>query len=162
MKKFFLFVAMVATVALLNVSCKKDDKKDPQDVANNLIGDWQGYVSGYKKNGSQWDFNNERSYAVVRFLSSGNNAKSGMGNQVEFKNEYMEEQWDYSEFAWKLEDDKIRISYLTDGWSDVYINFNDAELNSSTFKGEMYDYSDHKYVFDLTKKTFNRWNEYVK
>ena len=29
MKKIFLFVAMVATVALLNVSCKKDDKKDP-------------------------------------------------------------------------------------------------------------------------------------
>ena len=161
MKKIFLFVAMVATVALLNVSCKKDDKKDPQEVANNLIGEWQGYISGYKKNNSQWDFNNERGYAVIRFLSAGNNNKSGMGNQLEFKNEHMTEKTDYAEFSWKIEDDKIRISYLMDGWGDVYIYFNDVELNSSVFKGEMFDYTDHKYVFDLTKKTFSRWNEFI-
>ena len=84
-----------------------------------------------------------------------------MGNQLEFKNEHMTEKTDYAEFSWKIEDDKVRIIYLADGWGDVYIYFNDVELNSSVFKGEMFDYTDHKYVFDLTKKTFSRWDEFI-
>ncbi|MBQ9640913.1 MAG: hypothetical protein IJV06_05090 [Bacteroidaceae bacterium] len=161
MKKIFLLMAVIATALLLNVSCKKDDKKEPQDVATWLVGDWQGYVSGYKKNNSQWDFNNERNYAVVRFVASSNGAKNGTGYQLEFKNEHMVEQTGFAEFFWKLEDENVRISYKTEGWGDVYFNFNDCELTASVFRGEMYDYTDHKYVFDFVKTSFSDWAKYM-
>lgn len=153
MKKIFLFLAMIAMIASVTVSCKKDDKKDPKDVAQLLSsGDWMGYVSGYKKNNSQWDFNNERNYAVVYFKRTAANATYGTGHQREYKNEHMNEQTGYAEFSWNVTDEQIRISYSTEGWSDVFIKLDDCDINNSQFKGDMYDYNDHKYVFDFNKQ----------
>lgn len=146
-------MAMIAMIASVTVSCKKDDKKDPKDVAQLLTsGEWAGYVTGYKKNNAQWDFNNERNYAVVHFNRTSENVTYGTGTQQEYKNEHSSEQSGYAEFTWSMTDNEIRIAYITDGWGDVYIKLDDCDITSSQFKGDMYDYYDHKYVFDFNKK----------
>ena len=161
MKKILVFMAIIATAATLCVGCKSDSKKDPQETINNLTGgDWQGYISGYKKNGSQWDFNKERNYVILHFERTGE--LNGTGRQLEFDNEYMREQTGYAEFNWRMTDDKIQISYSEQGWNDVYFEYNNCVIDGSQFKGDMFDYFDHKYVFELYKTTFTDWSKYNK
>ena len=87
---------------------------------------------------------------------------NGTGRQLEFDNEYMREQTGYAEFNWRMTDDKIQISYSEQGWNDVYFEYNNCVIDGSQFKGDMFDYFDHKYVFELYKTTFTDWSKYNK
>ena len=161
MKKIFMFMALTATVTLLCVSCKKDEKS-PEDTASELVGsDWQGYISGYKKNGSEWVFNNERNFAVVRFTANADDPLKGKGYQLEYENENKYENTGKAEFTWNVTDDKLHIAYITEGWGDVYLEYNkNCEIKGDRFSGEMFDYHDHKYVFEFWKTTFYGWEQF--
>ena len=116
MKKIFMFVAMIATITLLCTSCKKYEES-PQDFAATLVGnDWQGYISGYKKNGSEWTYNGERNYAVLHFVKAAvDSPLKGKGYQLEYENENKYEYNQKAEFTWNVTEDKTAAATIPIG-----------------------------------------------
>lgn len=163
MKKIFTCATVLFAAFLMFSSCNKDDNRDPKEVANLLIDyDWQGYQDAYKKNGSSWVDNDERTYNVLKFKKSLSGALSGTGYLLQFESEYMNTNPDVVNIIWRITDDRIEIEYDLPGWKGVYINFNDAVINENSFKGEMFDRYDHKYVFNFAKKRYSDWDKYFK
>jgi hypothetical protein len=167
MKKLLIFMTMFAAAALLTVSCSKDDDdKDPAVVVKDLTStDWQGEVKELRKrSGGSWEDGSQTHWAVMRFRAEGTKALSGIGYQLEYRNEHTtaENKTDESSFTWRIDGDKIRIIYNNREWHSLYINYNDANINASVFTGEMIDNEDdrYKFLFNFSKTTFSELDHY--
>lgn len=161
MKKLFTFASLLFATMLLMTSCKDDEGRDPQEISKILVNyDWQGYQDAYKKQGSGWIDNGERTYNVLRFNGVGTNPQSGTGYLLQFENEFKNNEPEAVKISWRIEDGQITIEYDKTGWQGVYINFNDAEIYGDTFRGDMFDRYDHKYTFKFSKQTYSNWDKY--
>ena len=163
MKKVFTIMTLFAALAIVTISCKDD--KDPEEVSKNITGtDWAGYLTEEKKNGSSWEYNKQRNYAVIHFNGTSTGTAvptSGTGYQVEFKNEFMAEKTGYSNFSWRLEGGELKMAYQADDWNDTYIDYNDATVTSTVFNGYMYDYTgNHRFRMELKANGSFDWSKW--
>ena len=163
MKKIFVLATIIAALALVTVSCSKD--KDPEEVSKNITGtDWAGYLTEERKDMGNWVDNNQRNFAVIRFIGTSTSANAiptgGTGYQVEFSNSYMNEKTGYSNFRWRLNDGHLEMTYETKGWDDTYIDYNDATVTATTLNGYMYDYSGHRFRMELTANGSFDWSKW--
>jgi len=168
MKKILTYVTVFAVVLMCLTACEKEKEFEPAEVANNLIGDWQGHIQEYKRmgdTGTNYYPNDDRKYVVMQFNKT--TETEGTGYQLEFKNESKFKngtESDKSKFDWKVREGRIEITYHQDGWSEVYMTYDKKSrdnISGSVFKGEFITYKgNYKYVIDLNKKYFAEWNKY--
>ena len=160
MKKLLVFLAVMLPIALLTVSCSKDEK-DPEQVYKDIINkDWQGYMDTYKKNGSGWTSLDERSFVAIRFEGTSSTALSGTGYQMEFDSGSMAgDPQDKSTFSWSIANGELHIVYNA-GWRNVWIDYNNCRVSSTSFAGEMYDHNQHKYDFTFQPGVSIAWSKY--
>lgn len=156
MKKIFALMTVMATL-LLTGSCSKDEERDPAEVKQLITStDWAGYLTEemHINWGNKWENNNQQNYVVIHFDAA------GKGQQVEFKTEFMKEQTGYSDFNWIIEDGKIVITYSAKDWNRCYIDYNDVTLDSKTFSGYLWDYTnkDYRFVMKLNAISHFDWN----
>ncbi len=166
MKRLFTYVTLFAAIILCMSSCKKDEEKERNEVANNLVGDWQGYIQewkSYDSNKTSYIPNHERRWVCMRFNRS-SDSSSGTGYQIEFKNEFMNntpDADDMNEFNWRVNGDHLEITYKT--WDAIYLEFKKSTINGSDFKGSFFTFSKvYKYEFDYKRKAFDDWDKYFK
>lgn len=161
MKKFITLLTIVALVGMVFSGCKKDDEKTDAGVTRDITNkDWHGFMDTYKKNGSSWTSLDERSFVVLRF-NGAPNALVGSGYQLEFKNANMAgDPSDRSPFNWAIANGAIHIAYTTPGWSDVWIDYNNSVVSTTTFSGDMYDHNEHKYTFLFQQGISIDWKKY--
>lgn len=153
MKKILSFVILMAAMAIVSISCSKDEK-DPVEVAKNLANiDWEGYLTEQRRTNGQWESNDQRNYVVVRFNGSGASPQYGTGYQVEYSDSYKNDQTGFSNLKWKINGKRLEIEYETVGWNPVYIDYNDAIIEDKIFRGCMYDYKNEHYRFII------EWNK---
>ena len=170
MKKTLFYVTIIAAMAMMVVSCSKDDDKDTPEKRENFSnqlcqggtsGTWEGYDQRQEKTLGSWD-NISKSYVVMRFDRTSTTASSGTGEIVTFENSYKDKFKEYSEFTWYFEDDMLKITYRHEGWSSVYAEYRTQELviNGNSFRGYWFERTDYRYEFNYTKSSFNDWSKY--
>lgn len=171
MKKTFLFLTLIAAIAMVVTGCKKDDDKiTKEEFADKLIGKgatsftWEGNETAKSRSWGNWSDDGTK-YAVMRFDRSSATALEGTGKLLYFKNSYKEELRDNdakSEFTWRLTGDDLVISYRHAGWEAVHAEYNTQELiiDSNGFRGTWFESSDKKFDFIYIKSNFNDWAKY--
>ena len=170
MKKSFIYLTFIAAMAMMVVSCSKDDEKDTPEqrlnFSNQLCqggtsGTWEGYDQRQEKELGSWN-NKSKSYVVMRFDRASATASNGTGEIITFENEYKDKSKEYSEFTWSFDNDNLQITYRHDGWQPVYAEYRTQELviSGNSFKGYWFERTDFRFQFSYTKSTFNDWSKY--
>ncbi len=170
MKKLFS-LAILAAMALMVVSCSKDDD-DTDSTANRLnfankltqnstSGTWEGYETSMRKEGGWVD--GTKRYAVIRFDRATTSDIKGTGQLVAFENKYMDTFREGSEFEWYFDEDMLHITWRHAGWQPAYAEYrtNELVIDGDTFRGEWFEKTDFKWHFSYTKSNFNDWSKYV-
>ena len=174
MKKFFVFMTVMAAMALTVVSCSKSEDGDSEEnrlkfanalTQNSTSCTWEGFDKAQRKEmGNNW--NDERqSYVVIRFDRASTSSTTGTGMILTFENMYkdVENFKEASEFTWYFDNDQLHISYRHQGWKPVYAEYRTQELviSGDTFRGYWFEQTDFRYQFSYTKSAFNEWNKFV-
>lgn len=171
MKKSFLFLILIAAMAMVVVSCmKEDDKITAEEFADKMVGKnstsftWEGNETTQAKSMGSW-YDKGSKWAVMRFDRSTPTATEGTGKVLYFKNSYKDELRDdnsLSEFTWRFWGDELIINYRHTGWDPVHAEYNTTELiiDSNGFKGTWFESSDTRFTFSYIKSNFNDWAKY--
>jgi hypothetical protein len=170
MKKLFTCIAILAAMAMITVSCSKDEDKDSADnrlsfanqlTQNSTSAAWEGYDKCQRKELGNW-VDERQSYVVIRFDRNSTSDYQGTGVVLTFENNYKEAFKEMSDFTWYFDDDQLKITYRRSGWQPVYAEYRSNELviNGSSFSGFWFEKTDLRYKFNYTKSTFNDWNNY--
>ena len=113
MKKLFTSMAILAALAMMTVSCSKDDDKDSTNnrlnfanalTQNGTSGTWEGYDKRQFKELGNW-VDKSQSYVVIRFDRTSTQATNGTGFLLTFENSYKDTYKEQSEFTWYFDDD---------------------------------------------------------
>lgn len=153
-KNFSYFMMLVMAVVALPMltSCDEDD----QYLADQLRDkDWQGYIGTYYSD--RWGLSGEDFNTVMRFTSKESWYTSGRGEELDYSTRSSRD-YAYCTFKWFIVDGEITLIYDDDKWQPIYIV--DYSLNSSRFRGYIYDGSSRKIKFDLENDTYDDWDEY--
>lgn len=171
MKKLFTLMAIFAAMAMITVSCSKDDDdKDSTEnrlkfanalTQNSTSGIWEGYDKRQHKEFGSW-VDRSQSYVVIRFDRASTTATTGTGFLLTFENSYKETYKEQSEFTWYFDDDMLHITYRHSGWTPVYAEYrtNELVINGDNFYGYWFEETSSRYRFSYTKSTFSDWNKY--
>ena len=159
MKKLLYYAFAMMTTLFTMTSCDTD-----QQIANYLInGNWKGSLDTYYTNRWGDEFLDGEFYTVWRFdggvYDSYGYVTSGIGYEVDY-NIYDEREYAYSSFRWEVNNGNIYIYYDAPGWNNVRIDWRDYSINSSYFRGTMYDWEDRIYDFDLANVGYWDWDRY--
>ena len=168
MRKVFFCMTMIAAMAMMFVSCSKDDDEiTKEEFTNKLFQNgttctWEGVERTLSRSWGNWSDDGEK-YAIMRFDRNSTSDLSGTGLVLYFENSYKEQYRDGSEFTWSYSGDELRITYRHSGWAPVHAEYNTTELiiNNSGFNGTWFEGSDKKFVFSYIKSSFNEWNKYL-
>jgi len=155
MKKTYTFIMMLvmSVVALqMLTSCDEDDQYIADQLRNK---DWQGYIGTYYSD--RWGLTGEDFNTVMRFTSKDSWYTSGRGEELDYSTRSSRD-YAYCTFKWFIVDGEITLIYDDDKWQPIYIV--DYSLNSSRFRGYIYDGSSRKIKFDLENETYNNWGTY--
>jgi hypothetical protein len=153
-KNFSYFMMLVMAVVALPMltSCDEDD----QYLADQLRDkDWQGYIGTYYSD--RWGLSGKDFNTVMRFTSKESWYTSGRGEELDYSTRSRRD-YAYCTFKWFIVDGEITLIYDDDKWQPIYIV--DYSLNSSRFRGYIYDGSSRKIKFDLENDTYDDWDEY--
>lgn len=169
MKKSFLYLSIIAAMAMMVVGCSKSDDdgaSSKETFANKLTQNgtsctWEGNERTMSRSWGNWSDDGQK-YAVMRFDRSSTTATSGNGVVYYFESSYKETFKDKSEFTWALEGDELRITYRHGGWAPVHAEYNSSELSISgdSFRGTWFESSDKKFEFSYKKSSFTEWDKY--
>jgi hypothetical protein len=171
MKKLFVYMTLVAAMAMMVVSCSKDD--DDTDSTDNRLKftnlltqnstscTWEGTERTKERDWGNWAEKGDK-YAVMRFDRSSTQAIEGTGYVIYFENAYKDNVKDQSEFMWNFANDVLNITYRHSGWAPVHAEYRTSELviNGDKFEGTWFEASDKKFEFSYKKSSFNDWNKY--
>lgn len=170
MKKLLTCMTMIAAMAVMTVSCSKDDDKDTPaqrlEFANKLTmngttATWEGTDQRQFKELGNW-VNKSQSYVVIRFDRNSTTDTQGTGVVLTFQNSYKEDFKERSEFTWNFNNDQLHINYRRSGWQPVYAEYRTNELiiDNSGFKGFWFESTDTRYQFSYIKSNFTDWDKY--
>lgn len=170
MKKLFTSMAILAALAMMTVSCSKDDDKDSTNnrlnfanalTQNGTSGTWEGYDKRQFKELGNW-VDKSQSYVVIRFDRTSTQATNGTGFLLTFENSYKDTYKEQSEFTWNFDEDMLHITYRHPGWTPVYAEYRTKELviSGDNFTGYWFEQTDSRYKFSYTKSSFKDWDKY--
>lgn len=151
---------MMLSAVILTTSCSSDDDSMSADEAARLLtsGNWQGYSIKQQKEWGSFRDSDDRTWNVMRFDRATTTALNGTGRQLGFRNEYMNNDPEVSNFRWSIEGNIVTIAY--ENWGSATFNYQEVTLNNDKFSGYQYENDDKRYQFNYRKEAFTKWDNY--
>lgn len=149
---YLMMLALAVSVLPMLTSCDEDDQYLASQLRNK---DWQGYIGTYYSD--RWGLSGENFNTVMRFTSKDSWYTSGRGEELDYSTRSRYD-YAYCTFKWFIVDGEITLIYDDDKWQPIYIV--DYSLNSSRFRGYIYDGTSRRIKFDLENTTYEDWGYY--
>ncbi len=156
MKKYFSYIMLVVAMTMgitTLTSCEEEDDYIAQQLRE---GDWQGFIGAYYND--RWGISGSNYATVIRFESRSDYYTSGRGYELNYNTNSPRYNYACSSFKWFIVDGEITLLYDDDVWRPIYII--DYSLNSSHFRGLIFNGSSQRIKFEFQNTVYSDWDYY--